>query len=85
MAYLRVDFHPSARVVAAKLMSSSPRSCAAITRHVAHRLGMAVEFVDGVSWHERERLLNSGYCVLNVFTELDTPSLTLVAPADSTL
>jgi hypothetical protein len=31
MAYLRFDFHPSARVIAAKLMSSSARSCAAPT------------------------------------------------------
>jgi hypothetical protein len=33
----------------------------------------------------RGRMLTIRYCVLNVFTELDTPSLAPVAPVDSTL
>lgn len=33
----------------------------------------------------RGKMLTIRYCVLNVFTELDTPSLAPVAPVDSTL
>src|SRR6266446_1226647 len=32
----------------------------AMAKYVANRLGVKVEFVDGVPWQERERLLYSG-------------------------
>jgi len=32
----------------------------AVASHVDHQLGIAVEFVDGVSWQKRERLLDTG-------------------------
>lgn len=32
----------------------------AIARHAGERLGIAVEFVDGVAWQERERMLDAG-------------------------
>src|SRR5438128_449329 len=32
----------------------------AVARYLADRLGLATEFVDGVPWQERERLLDGG-------------------------
>ena len=42
------------------LAANTERACSAVSDYVSDRLDLPTEFVDGVSWQERERLLNSG-------------------------
>ena len=46
--------------VATCMAPNADDTCRSITRFVERKLGIATEFVDGISWRERERQLDAG-------------------------
>jgi phosphonate transport system substrate-binding protein len=46
--------------IASCMAENADAMCRELARYLAQRLGIAVELVDGVSWQERERLLDAG-------------------------